>query len=407
MLEAIVWVAYVAIVLPLFLLPRAGRDARRPRARRRHAAAAPDPSVHVLPAPSREPPPCPRSAPRRPSSPPRLARPRRLHAGGETGVHRRAAGAVAGGPIAVTATDDACEVAAAEAAGRHDHVHDQQHRHQGHRVLPLRRGRPDHGRGREHRPGPDPRAHRRGARAAATYKTACKPGMVGDGIRAAVHRDRHGPVGARTPTRSSPRPPRATSATSTAQADALLARTQEFVDAGQGRRRREGQGAVPDRPDLLGADRAGGRVVRRHRPEDRRPRGRRSRRACSSPATTGSRRTCGSTACSPTPPAIADQLLADVNDDRRAGEATVELTAVQLANGAKELLDEVATGKITGEEDRYSHTDLWDFKANVEGSQAAVAALRPVIDRAQPDLAAALDERFTAVDDAARAAPRR
>ena len=72
---------------------------------------------------------------------------------------------------------------------------------------------------------------------------------------------------------------------------------------------------------------------------------------------------------------------------------------MQLANGAKELLDEVATGKITGEEDRYSHTDLWDFKANVEGSQAAVAALRPVIDEKDPTLGPKLDERFTAVDD--------
>jgi iron uptake system component EfeO len=77
---------------------------------------------------------------------------------------------------------------------------------------------------------------------------------------------------------------------------------------------------------------------------------------------------------------------------------TVELTPVQLANGAKELLDEVATGKITGEEDRYSHTDLWDFKANVEGSQAAVAALRPVIDEKDPTLGPILDQRFAAVD---------
>ena len=63
-----------------------------------------------------------------------------------------------------------------------------------------------------------------------------------------------------------------------------------------------------------------------------------------------------------------------------AAHPHADLTPVELANGAKELLDEVATGKITGEEDRYSHTDLWDFKANVEGSQGAVAALRPVID---------------------------
>ena len=90
-----------------------------------------------------------------------------------------------------------------------------------------------------------------------------------------------------------------------------------------------------------------------------------------------------------------DGLQPDSHGDRRQAAGRhqgareprrrrVELTPVQLANGAKELLDEVATGKITGEEDRYSHTDLWDFEANVEGSQAAVAALRPVIDEKNP-----------------------
>src|SRR6266508_6335418 len=78
-------------------------------------------------------------------------------------------------------------------------------------------------------------------------------------------------------------------------------------------------------------------------------------------------------------PAIADGLLADVNEIVTKAK-TVELTPAQLANGAKELLDEVATGKITGEEDTFSHTDLWDFAANVDGSKAAVAALRPALD---------------------------
>jgi iron uptake system component EfeO len=94
---------------------------------------------------------------------------------------------------------------------------------------------------------------------------------------------------------------------------------------------------------------------------------------------------------------IADQLMSDIND--LAGRAkTVELTPLQLANGAKELLDEVATGKITGEEDRYSHTDLWDFRSNVDGSQAAVNALRPVIEEREKALLTTLDERFAAVD---------
>jgi iron uptake system component EfeO len=95
--------------------------------------------------------------------------------------------------------------------------------------------------------------------------------------------------------------------------------------------------------------------------------------------------------------AIADKLVADMKD-LQTRVKPLELTPVQMANGAKELLDEVATGKITGEEDRYSHTDLWDFKANVEGSQAAVAALRPVIDEKDPTLGPILDQRFAAVD---------
>jgi len=96
---------------------------------------------------------------------------------------------------------------------------------------------------------------------------------------------------------------------------------------------------------------------------------------------------------------IADRLLADVKEIVARAQAE-KLSPLQLANGAKELLDEVATGKITGEEDRYSHTDLWDFAANVEGSKAAVAALRPVIDAKDPALGKTLDEKFAAVDAA-------
>ncbi|GAA3042900.1 iron uptake system protein EfeO [Actinokineospora globicatena] len=94
--------------------------------------------------------------------------------------------------------------------------------------------------------------------------------------------------------------------------------------------------------------------------------------------------------------AIAERLLTDVTEIATRAKA-VELTPLQLANGAKELLDEVATGKITGEEDIFSHTDLWDFRANVEGSAAAVSALRPVIVERDPELAKTLETRFDAV----------
>jgi iron uptake system component EfeO len=93
----------------------------------------------------------------------------------------------------------------------------------------------------------------------------------------------------------------------------------------------------------------------------------------------------------------ADKLLADVQKVVRLAERQ-PLTALQLAQGSKALLDEVATGKITGEEDRYSHTDLWDFAANVEGSKAAIAALRPVLEQRDPELLAQIDEGFARVD---------
>ncbi|RBY88701.1 iron uptake system protein EfeO [Blastococcus sp. TF02A-26] len=93
----------------------------------------------------------------------------------------------------------------------------------------------------------------------------------------------------------------------------------------------------------------------------------------------------------------ADQLLANVQEIvALANEETLD--PLQLANGAKALLDEIATGKITGEEDRYSHTDLWDFAANLEGSEAAVQALRPFLEEAEPELVTEIDERFAAAE---------
>jgi iron uptake system component EfeO len=95
----------------------------------------------------------------------------------------------------------------------------------------------------------------------------------------------------------------------------------------------------------------------------------------------------------------ADQLLTDVQQIvERADEVTLE--PLQLANGAKALLDEIATGKITGEEERYSHTDLWDFAGNLEGSKTAVGTLRPFLQKNDPDLLAQIDDRFAATEAA-------
>jgi iron uptake system component EfeO len=89
----------------------------------------------------------------------------------------------------------------------------------------------------------------------------------------------------------------------------------------------------------------------------------------------------------------ADDLVAEINVLKtRVG--TAEITATSMANGAKELLDEVATGKVTGEEETFSHTDLVDFKANVDGAQKAFELLKPVVQEKDPALTSALTDEF-------------
>ena len=93
---------------------------------------------------------------------------------------------------------------------------------------------------------------------------------------------------------------------------------------------------------------------------------------------------------------IADQLVADTDELVERIEA-LTYSPDQLGNGAKELLDEVATGKVTGEEEFWSHTDLWDFQANVDGARVAFEDLEPVLDEKNPELADTLNERFAAL----------
>jgi len=93
---------------------------------------------------------------------------------------------------------------------------------------------------------------------------------------------------------------------------------------------------------------------------------------------------------------VAEQLQADVEELAQKVK-TVELQAVQIANGANELLGEVSASKITGEEERYSHIDLVDFEANVEGSEAAFEAVRPLLDPENTDLAGEIEADFKMV----------
>ncbi|HWO82516.1 MAG TPA: iron uptake system protein EfeO [Solirubrobacterales bacterium] len=93
---------------------------------------------------------------------------------------------------------------------------------------------------------------------------------------------------------------------------------------------------------------------------------------------------------------VAKRLQADV-DALAAKVKGVELQPVQIAEGANGLLGEVSASKITGEEERYSHIDLVDFEANVEGSEAAFEAVKPLLDESDPDLAGEIEADFKAV----------
>jgi len=230
-----------------------------------------------------------------------------------------------------------------------------------------------------------------------TYQTACKPGMVGDGIRGdfkvtgdSVKIDEAGKF--KEASQSYKR-------YVNSQTDALIAATQIFVDAIKKGDINAAKAQFPiartyyeriepvaesfpndldPRIDLREADlEPGQKWTGFHRLE----------------------KDLWVTGLQPDSNAIADQLMADVKElDNGVKASTWTIDSTQIAGGAQGLLDEVASSKITGEEDTFSHTDLWDFKANVDGSQTAVASVRPILDERNADLGKKVDQRFAEVD---------
>ncbi len=92
----------------------------------------------------------------------------------------------------------------------------------------------------------------------------------------------------------------------------------------------------------------------------------------------------------------ADDLLQNTRTlDRRIGKLTFSVD--QVANGSRGLMEEVANGKVTGEEEYWSRTDLWDFQANVDGARVAFEGLRPLLQERDPELARTLAARFGAL----------
>ncbi|GAA4560335.1 iron uptake system protein EfeO [Pseudonocardia xishanensis] len=300
-----------------------------------------------------------------------------------------------GGPITVTASDTACQVSAVEApAGNISFTI----KNSGTKVTEFYLyGTGDRIMGEVENIGPGlSRDLLVEVPDGGAYTTACKPGMVGDGIRGAF-------TVTGTAQRSTDQNAQLAEATAgytryvTSQIEALVAKNTEFTTAIKA-------GDVEQAKALYPVSRTYWEriepVAESFGDLDPKMDGREDDERDPGVAFTGYHRLekdLWVDGLQPDSAAIADQLDADIADLQNRVK-TIELTPVQLANGAKELLDEVATGKITGEEDRYSHTDLWDFKANVEGSQASVAALRPVIDAKDPSLGPILDQRFAAVE---------
>jgi iron uptake system component EfeO len=93
---------------------------------------------------------------------------------------------------------------------------------------------------------------------------------------------------------------------------------------------------------------------------------------------------------------FADQLMLDLAE-LQGRIKTLTVPPVKVVGGAAALIEEVAKTKITGEEERYSRTDLWDFQANVDGAMKIHALLKPLTTSVNPKLSTRIDGNFTKI----------
>lgn len=94
---------------------------------------------------------------------------------------------------------------------------------------------------------------------------------------------------------------------------------------------------------------------------------------------------------------LAAELTSNV-EELQARVKTLSYKPEDLANGAASLLEEVQTEKVTGEEEAYSHIDLVDLAANVEGAEEAFAYMRPGLTKLDPSITKQIAKQFTATD---------
>ncbi len=94
---------------------------------------------------------------------------------------------------------------------------------------------------------------------------------------------------------------------------------------------------------------------------------------------------------------FADKLLADVKD-LQSRIADMTFPPEKVVGGAAALMEEVAATKLSGEEDRYSHTDLYDFQGNVDGSKKIVDLFKPQLEKSDKAFVAKVDKNFATVE---------
>ena len=94
---------------------------------------------------------------------------------------------------------------------------------------------------------------------------------------------------------------------------------------------------------------------------------------------------------------LADGPNKDVKD-LQARVAGLTFPPEKVVGGAAALMEEVAATKISGEEDRYSHTDLYDFQGNVDGAKKIFDLFRTQIEQNDKAFAAKVDKNFATVN---------
>ncbi|WP_143965346.1 iron uptake system protein EfeO [Gordonia zhaorongruii] len=98
---------------------------------------------------------------------------------------------------------------------------------------------------------------------------------------------------------------------------------------------------------------------------------------------------------------IADGLLRDVKAlQAEMSKKDFQFETQMFVAGPQALVDEIAATKVGGEEDRYSHTDLFDFAANIDGAETLIAELQPMISKTSPQLMDKITEQFGGIRDA-------